>query len=272
MTSRQAIGLVWLRYFAVFRKNLAYGVVTTFVEPILYLVSFGYGLGGMIGSITYRGSTLSYRAFVLAGLVGQSVLFTSFFDGAYGGFIRMYYQKVFQAIAVTPITLSEVLWGELMWCASRALLSASVVLLIGTCIGDFSALGALAVLPLIIIAGLLFGALGMFVAASAKTIESISYPQYLLIFPMFLFCGVFFPIANLPESLRWVVRLFPLTAFLELDRFCLFHLAHVQAGQMVNSLVVTDPWVLIGAPLVLIAWLSLLVPLARRAMMRRLLA
>ena len=255
MSFTRSVYTVWLRYLAVFRKNIWYGTVTTFVEPILYLLSFGFGLGSYIGQIHSGSDSASYRAFVLAGLVGQSVLFTAFFDGAYGGFVRMYYQKIFQAIAVTPVTLSEVLWGELLWSASRSILSTSVILLIGAVIGDFSLNGLWLVFPLAFIGALVFGALGMLAASVSRTIESLSYPQYLFIFPMFLFCGVYFPLSNLPKAVQIFAQLLPLTAMLSLVRTAVLGFEF-------------EPW----APVVLMAWLLISVPLARSKMMRRLVA
>lgn len=253
MSPLSSILSVWRRYYAVFRKNLVYAMVTTFVEPFLYLLSFGFGLGGIIGNIQVGDTQVSYRAFVLAGIVGQALLFQGFFDAAYGGFIRMYYQKIFQAISVTPVTLSEVLWGELVWDASRATLSASAVLLVGILTGDFSWRGVVLLLPLCFLFALIFSALGLLVAAKSKTIEAISYPQYLLIFPMFLFCGVFFPLANLPTELRWIVSLLPLAPVLSLVRHLTLDFAF-------------EAW----SVALVAAWAVILVPISRRAMMKRL--
>lgn len=253
MTSLASIGHVWLRYFGVFKKNLTYAAITTFVEPMLLLLSFGFGLGGIIGTLDVDGQSVNYRAFVLAGIVGQTVLFQGFFEAAYGSFIRMYYQKIFSAIAVTPVTLSEVLWGELIWDASRATVSAAAVLMMGVLIGDFSPWGALATLPLCFVFALIFAALGLLVSAKSRTIESISYPQYLLVFPMFLFCGVFFPLATLPDPVELGAQLLPLTAVVSIARALLLGFP-------------LEPWHV----LVLLGWLAALVPLSRRAMTRRL--
>ncbi|MBU6375327.1 MAG: ABC transporter permease [Bdellovibrionales bacterium] len=252
MSALVSIFTVWLRHFAVFRKNIVYGMITTFVEPLLYLFSFGFGLGSVIGTIQVGNDHLSYRAFVLAGLVGQAVLFTSFFDGAYGGFVRMYYQRIFQAISVTPITLSEVLWGELLWCASRGVLSAATVLLMGFLIGDFSAWGCVVALPVIFLVSFFFASVGMLVAASSQTIESISYPQYLAIFPMFLFCGVYFPLAQLPQWAQGIAAFLPLTALLSVVRFLLLGFE----------------WEWWSLP-ILLFWFVLFVPWARSAMRKR---
>lgn len=253
MSFLSSVAAVWRRYFAVFQKNLVYGMVTTFVEPALYLLSFGFGLGGMIGEIHGDGVAVTYRAFVLAGIVAQTVLFQSFFEASYGGFVRMYYQKIFQAISVTEVTLSEVLWGELIWDSSRATLSAAAVLLVGVLIGDFSVLGACMVLPVCFLFAMIFSALGLLVAAKSPTIEAISYPQYLLIFPMFLFCGVFFPLSNLPGAFQWAAWALPLTSTLSLTRTLTLGFSF-------------QP----GAILVGLLWLVVVVPWARSAMTRRL--
>ncbi len=248
-----AIHRVWLRYFDVFRKNIPYYVVTTFTEPLLYLMAFGFGVGGLIGELDAGGRTLSYRSFVFAGIVGQTVLFLGFFEAAYGGFIRMYYQKIFQAMATTPITLSEVLWGELIWNASKAAVAAEAVVLIGVLFGDFPAIAMLTVMPLCFLGALIFAAFGLAVAAYSKNIEQISYPQYLLIFPMFLFCGVFYPIEQLPQALQTLAWALPLTSLISLLR----------------SLLLDFPFELKTLPILLI-WLIALVVLSRRAMTRRL--
>ena len=207
-----AIRCVWLRYFDVYRKSIKYAIVTTFIEPLLYVFAFGFGLGRMIGTVNVAGVELTYRQFIFAGIVAQTLMFQGFFEAAYGAFIRMYYQRIFQAIAVTPITLSEVLWAELIWDASKAAFAATAVLAIGVVLGDFNPLGALLAIPFCIVGGLIFAALGLLVAAKSRTIEEISYPQYLLVFPMFLFCGVFFPLANLPAYLQGIAWILPLTS------------------------------------------------------------
>jgi lipooligosaccharide transport system permease protein len=244
---------VWMRYFRVYQKNLIFGVVTTFVEPLLYLVSFGFGVGGLIGTLEVGGLTLSYRQFVFAGIMAQAVLFLSFFEAAYGSFIRMYYQRIFQAMAMTPITLAEILWGELLWDASRATFSATAVCLIGSLTGDFRPLGALAAIPVAFLSGLLFASMGLLASAKSRSIEDISYPQFLFVLPMFFFCGIFFPLDTLPTGLQVVAWALPLTSVVDLFR-----------------------WLLLGTPLhlqapfLLIAWLGAMITVARTAMTNRL--
>jgi lipooligosaccharide transport system permease protein len=244
---------VWRRYFAVFRKSVPYYVVTTFLEPLLYLLAFGFGVGSLVGQVHTQGVELSYRRFIFSGVIAQTVLFQGFYEGAFGAFVRMYYQRIFQAIAITPITLSEVLWGELLWDATKATVAAEVVAFIGVLTGDFPAGSLLKLIPVCFVASVLFSAMGLAAAAFSRNIEQLSYPQYLLVFPMFLFCGVFYPLDALPGFLQDVAWVFPLTS--------------------VNALIRT---LTVGVPLpvrsimILSAWFVVLVALGHRAMFRRL--
>jgi lipooligosaccharide transport system permease protein len=244
---------VWLRYFDVFRKSLRFYLVTTFCEPILYLLAFGLGVGALVGTLKVQDMEVSYRSFVFAGIIGQTVLFQGFFEASFGGFVRMYYQRIFSSMAVTPITLSEVLWGELLWDATKASVAAEVVTLIGVALGNFPPVALLTVLPLAFLSSLLFAGLGLTVSARAKSIDEISYPQYLIVFPMFLFCGVFYPIEGLPAALQWVAWALPLTSVLSLVRTLTLGFPF-------------QPW----AVPILAAWLIVLVVFSRRSMFARL--
>ena len=247
------VSRVWLRYYAVFTKSIVFYLVTTFVQPVLYLIAFGVGVGSLVGTLTASGVPVTYRSFVFSGVIAQTVLFSGFFEGAFGGFVRMYYQRIFQAIAITPITLSEVLWGELLWDTTKATVAAEVVALIGVLTGDFAPLSLMTLLPVCFVSSLLFSGMGLASAAYARDIDQLSYPQYLLVFPMFLFCGVFYPIEKSPLPLQIVAWVFPLTS----------------VNSLVRTLTLGLPFQIWAVP-ILLAWLALLVAVSRRAMFRRL--
>ncbi|HKB58860.1 MAG TPA: ABC transporter permease [Gallionellaceae bacterium] len=247
------IGQVWLRYFSVFYKGISYYLVSTFIEPILYMLAFGLGVGALIGNFSAGGMHVSYRSFVFSGIIAQTLLFQGFYEGAFGGFVRMYYQKIFQAISVTPITLSEVLWGELLWDASKSALAAEVVALIGVATGDFPPHALLTLLPFAFLGALLFSGMGLAAAGYARNIDQLSYPQYLFVFPMFLFCGVFYPLDSLPLPLQYLAWAFPLTALVS----------------VVRTLTLGFPFEPQTVPILLL-WLLGALWISRRAMFRRL--
>jgi lipooligosaccharide transport system permease protein len=247
------IWCVWQRYFFAFLKGLLYYLLTTFLEPIFWMLSFGLGVGALVGGITAGGVHMSYRSFVFSGIIAQTVLFQGYYEGSYGAFVRMYYQKIFQSIAITPITLSEVLWGELLWDATKATVASEVVALIGVATGDFHPLCLLTLLPLAFGGSLLFSAMGLASAGYSRSIDELSYPQYLLVFPMFLFCGVFYPIESLPSFLQKLAWVFPLTSI----------------NSIVRSLTLGLPYQAQAVPLAVL-WMAAMVWVARRAMFKRL--
>lgn len=244
---------VWRRYGAVFVKSIGYYLVTTFLEPLLYLLAFGVGVGSLIGTIQTNGIRLSYRSFIFSGIIAQTVLFQGFYEGSFGAFVRMYYQRIFQAIAITPITLSEVLWGELLWDATKSTLAAEVVALIGVISRAFPPVSLLTLLPICFFSSLLFSAMGLAAAGYSRSIDELSYPQYLLVFPMFLFCGVFYPVEDLPGALQQVAWIFPLTS----------------VNSLVRTLTLGLPFQFRVIP-ILLAWLLVVVLLGRYSMTRRL--
>jgi lipooligosaccharide transport system permease protein len=244
---------VWRRYAAVFVKSIGYYLVTTFLEPLLYLLAFGVGVGSLIGTIQSNGIRLSYRSFIFSGIIAQTVLFQGFYEGSFGAFVRMYYQRIFQAIAITPVTLSEVLWGELLWDATKSTLAAEVVALIGVVSRDFPPVSLITLLPVCFFTSLLFSAMGLAAAGYSRSIDELSYPQYLLVFPMFLFCGVFYPVEELPGALQQVAWIFPLTS----------------VNSLVRTLTLGLPFQFRAVP-ILLAWLFVLVLLGRHSMTRRL--
>ena len=213
-----AVVCVWRRYFEVFRGNLLYGVVTTFVPPLVYLVSFGFGMSRVLTTVEVAGVTISYKSFVFVGIIGQTLLFQTFFEASYGGFVRMYYQKIYKSISMTPITLREVLWAELLWNASRGCAAAVALILLGAIVDAYSPQTAVLAVPIVLISALLYASIGLVAAAYSHTIEALVYPQLLFVIPMTLFCGVYYPLEVVPLGLRLFLTALPLTNTVDLLR------------------------------------------------------
>lgn len=194
---------VWLRNRDVFLKTYKTAFLTQVLEPILYIFALGLGLGGFVALL--EGET--YLTYIAPSLVATSIMYAGYSECSYGSFVRMYYQKTFDAIIATPITLDEVIAGEMLWGATKSLINASIVLGVIAILGLTSEPIALLIPVIAFIGGGLFSALAMCFTARSTTIESLSYPTALLITPMFLFSGTFFPISVLPSTLQFLIQL-----------------------------------------------------------------
>jgi lipooligosaccharide transport system permease protein len=203
---------VWRRNFDVFMKTAGVNFLPSIIEPILYLLAFGFGLGSLVASI----GGVSYIRYIAPALVAIAIMQGSFFECTYSSFVRMYYQKTFDAIIATPISVEEVIAGELLWGATRAFFNSTAVLVVVAVFGLISTPLFVLVPLLAFFGGLMFASLGMCFTAVAPNIDSFNYPIFLLITPMFLLSGTFFP---LPLAVQPVSLALPLTHVVNITRF-----------------------------------------------------
>jgi lipooligosaccharide transport system permease protein len=219
------VWLVWRRNLEVFTKTIYVNFLPALMEPILYLAAFGFGLGALFGASGIPGYNGSYVQFIGPGLIAISVMYGSFFECTYASFVRMYFQKTFDAIIATPVSVEEVIAGELLWGATRAAINGTIVLAVVAAVGLFSAplissWFALLVPVVCFFGGLLFSCLAMCFTATAKTIDYFNFPAFLFITPMFLLSGTFFPLAvvNSPALEGIALGVLPLTHVVDMIR------------------------------------------------------
>jgi lipooligosaccharide transport system permease protein len=206
---------VWRRNFDVFNKTLATNFLPSLLEPILYLVAFGFGLGGFIPSI--RGQP--YINFIAPALVAIAMMNGSFFECTFGSFVRMYYQKTFDAIIATPVSVEEVVAGELLWGATRATINATIVLAVVAAFGLISSPLFLFVIPIAFFVGLMFSSIAMCFTAAAPNIDFFNFPSFLFLTPMFFLSGTFFPLTSLPSAAQVIAfAVLPLTHAVNITR------------------------------------------------------
>ena len=202
---------VWQRDADVYRTTWLTNFLPPLLEPVLYVLAFGLGLGSMIGEVSYRGHTLRYLTFMGPGIVAVAIMFWAYFETTYSSFVRMYYQKTFDAIVATPLLVEDVIMGELLWGTTKSVIACAIMTVVLTFFGLAHYPDALLALPVAALGGMLFASLGLITTALAPTIESFNFPIFLLIMPMFLFSGTFFPIDVLPGWARGVAWCLPLT-------------------------------------------------------------
>lgn len=202
---------VWQRDADIFFTTWAVNFLPPLLEPVLYVAAFGLGLGGLIGSVTYHGREIPYLRFMAPGVITVAIMFWSFFETTYASFVRMYYQRTFDAIIATPLLVEDVIVGEWLWGATKSLLASAIMLGMLGAMGLVAWPSGLLVVPLALLGGLLFSALGLVATALVPTIDSFNVATFLVIFPMFLFSGTFFPVEILPRWATAVATALPLT-------------------------------------------------------------
>ncbi len=205
---------VWRRNYLVWRKLALASMFGNLADPMIYLFGLGFGLGLMVGRV----DGVSYISFLAAGTVASSVMMSASFESMYSGFSRMHVQRTWEAIMHTPLTLGDIVLGEVVWAASKAVLSGAAILVVAGLLGYANFPSTLAALPVIALAGLAFASLAMIVTALAPSYDFFMFYQTLVLTPMLLLSGVFFPVAQLPPAAQYVTQLLPLAHAVELIR------------------------------------------------------
>ncbi len=202
------------RNLRVWQNYASASAIGNFGEPLLYLVALGYGLGRVVPRL----GGMSYAEFIAPGLVVSTVMYTATFEGTFGSYTRLSTQKTFEAILATPVTPQELVAGEVIWGGIKAMLGAGSVLLVIALFGLVPSWLALGALPLGFLAGLMFTAMALVVTAFCRSYEFFNYYFTLVVAPMFLFSGIFFPLEQMPPWVRTGADLLPLTHVVELSR------------------------------------------------------
>ncbi len=206
---------VWERNLAVFRKySLPSLIGPSIGEPLLYLLGLGFGLGTLVGTVGGQ----RYVEFVAPGMVMSSTMFAAAYECTYGAYVRMIHQRTYEAIITTPLSLEDVVAGDILWGASKGTFNGTVMLVVVGLFGLAPSPWTLAVPVIIALLALLFACLSLVVAALARSFEFFNYYLTLVVTPMFLFCGVFFPLESLPRWAQDLARFLPLTYAVEATR------------------------------------------------------
>ena len=209
---------VWERNVTVYRQSWKISFIPPLLEPLFYLLAFGIGLGGLVGNINYGGAEIPYTRFIAPALIAITVMNNAFFENTYGSFVRMYYQKTFDAMMATPLTVEEIITGEIIWGATKAVIATAIMMVVISFFGLIRYPEGLLLLPLAFLGGLAFGAAGMICTALVPNIDLFNLPVFLFITPMFLFGGTFFPVERLPGWAQTTASFLPLTRLVDLAR------------------------------------------------------
>jgi lipooligosaccharide transport system permease protein len=205
---------VWRRNFLVWQKLIVAALLSNLADPLIMLFGLGYGLGALLPSM----EGMSYLAFFAAGSLCSATMLTASFESMFSAFSRMHGQKTWDAILYAPLTIDDVVAGEWIWAASKAWLTGSTILAVIVVFGIAASPLVLLALPVAFLVGLAFAAIGLIMTVSARNWDFFSFYMTLVMTPMMMISGVFFPVERMPEALRALAALLPLYHGVELVR------------------------------------------------------
>ena len=215
---------VWFRHMRVYTTNLLSNAFPPFLEPILFLMAIGLGLGKYITAM----NGIPYIQFLASGLIVTSSMFTASFECTFGTFIRLEFDHVYDGMLGAPLSARDIIAGEIIWCATKGMFFSLAVL------GVFLALGVIppGISLLVPLAGLLtgglFSALSLLVTSFVKNINHFNFYFTGFLTPLFYFTGAVFPLENFPPILRIITNFIPLTGSIRISRaLCFGHFSPV---------------------------------------------
>ncbi len=216
---------VSMRWWPVFQRNLLVwrklalpSLLANIGEPLLWLVAFGYGLGGMIGQVPALGQQVPYILFLASGSICMSAMNAASFEALYSTFSRMHVQKTWDGILNAPVQLDDVVLAEMLWAGFKALFSAAAILCVMLVLGISHSPKLVLVLPILLLTGVTFASLALVFNAKAKGYDFFTYYFAVFLSPMMFLSGVFFPRERLPAFAQVITDWLPLTAAVELVR------------------------------------------------------
>jgi len=221
-------------------------ILSGFFEPLFYLLGIGFGLGALIGTIPGPGGVpISYQAFVAPALLASSAMNGAITESTFNFFFKLNYNKTFTSILATPLSPGDIALGELGWALIRGGLYAIGFMGVIAALGLVVSPWVILAVPAALLLGFAFGAVGMAATSFMKTWQDFDLIQ-LVVLPMFLFSGTFYPVDAYPDALRVLIQLTPLYQGVDLIRalavgaispVLIFHVAYLAIMGVVGLLI-----------------------------------
>lgn len=205
---RRAAKLV--RRNTVVYKHTWFVIFTGFFEPLFYLGAVGFGVGRLIDSVPFGNTEIPYAAFLAPGMLAASTLNGAITDGFFNPFFKLNFAKTYEGIIATPMNVPDIAVGEMLWAQLRGSIYAVGFLALMLVMGLIHSAWAIFALPAAMLSAGALSAGAMILTGIAKQISAFDKVMNLVVFPMFLFSGTFFPVSQYPDFLRPVVMATPL--------------------------------------------------------------
>lgn len=219
------------RGWLAFKSSAWIPVVTGFVEPVLFLLAFGYGMGDLVGDVSTNGSTIDYTLFIAPGLLANSAMNGAIYDSTWNVFWKLNESKLYKTMLSTPLGPLDIALGEMTWALLRGLVYSMGFLSIVTILGITPSFWALLAIPAASLIAFGFASFGMAITSYFKTYQQMGFINIALL-PMTLFSGSLYPISVYPDWLEKIIMALPLWHGIELVRA--FWFGHITTDILVH--------------------------------------
>jgi lipooligosaccharide transport system permease protein len=205
------------RGWLAFKSSNWIPVVTGFVEPVLFLLAFGYGMGNLVGDVTTGSTTIDYTLFIAPGLLANSAMNGAIYDSTWNVFWKLNESKLYKTMLSTPLGPMDIALGEICWALIRGLVYSLGFLTVVTVLGITPSIWALLAIPAASLVAFGFASFGMAITSYFKTYQQMGFINIVLL-PMTLFSGSLYPISVYPDWLEKIIMALPLWHGIELVR------------------------------------------------------
>lgn len=205
------------RGWMAFKSSTWIPVITGFLEPVLFLLAFGYGMGNLIGDISTGSQTIDYTLFIAPGLLANSAMNGAIYDSTWNVFWKLNESKLYKTMLSTPLGPLDIALGEIIWALIRGLVYSIGFLTVVTVLGLTPSFWALLTIPAASLIAFGFASFGMAITSLFKTYQQMGFVNFLML-PMTLFSGALYPISIYPDWLEKLIMALPLWHGIELVR------------------------------------------------------
>jgi lipooligosaccharide transport system permease protein len=211
-------GVVLERGYYALKSSTWMVVASGFVEPVFYLLAFGYGIGQFInGTTDGNGNPITYAQFIAPALLATSAMNGAIYDSTWNVFFKMHFGKVYNGMLSTSMGTLDVALGEISWALLRGLAYAIGFMAVVSAMGLIPSIWGLLAIPAAVLVAFGFASVGMGVTSYLKNHQQMQWIQFVML-PMFLFSGTFYPLSIYPQVVQWLIQAMPLWQAIELIR------------------------------------------------------